>query len=347
MEVIRAAELLVDKIKRDYADDISLLVVMGSYVFGETHAQSDLDLYFVPKTERGYNLAFTFILDGIGFDFWAISWERLERIAAHEERITSIVTDGQVLYCATEEDGRRFQRLRDTALAVGDRTARASRAQRKLQEAWPFLVHMSLKDNLVDVRSSAIGVLYAVTGGLAALNGTTIKRGRGRLKGEVLAMPLAPRDFAERYDVIFLSDDAERIYAACRDLTLEVEALINRERTASSEPASFAYHLDGWYEESINFYNKVYHACETGDAVTALFAGVELEHEIEEVLADTEVGASPMPNLVDSYDPNHLDRYMEAAREHQRRLEEFLQSRGVQFRVFADWEALKAYLDTL
>ncbi|NLT41679.1 MAG: hypothetical protein GXX93_03320, partial [Anaerolineae bacterium] len=121
MDLIRAAKLLVGKISRDYADDVSLVVVMGSYVHGATHARSDLDLYLVPKTSRGYNLGFTFILNRIGFDFWAVSWERLERIAGNEEQNASIITDGEVLYCASEDDGRRFECLRERAQRVGDR----------------------------------------------------------------------------------------------------------------------------------------------------------------------------------------------------------------------------------
>lgn len=91
MQPIHAAELLVDKIKRDYADDISVVVIMGSTLYSDTHSRSDLDLFFVPKTERGNRLCFTFIVDGIGFDFWAISWNRLERIANHDERIYNLV----------------------------------------------------------------------------------------------------------------------------------------------------------------------------------------------------------------------------------------------------------------
>jgi hypothetical protein len=92
MDLSRVADVLIDKIKKDYRDDIALVVIMGSYVYKDTHSKSDLDLYFVPKTGGGRNLGMVFIIDGIGFDFWPISWERLEGIADHNERITSIIT---------------------------------------------------------------------------------------------------------------------------------------------------------------------------------------------------------------------------------------------------------------
>lgn len=63
MNIFKIAELFIEKISRDYPDDISLVAVMGSYIYNDTHDKSDLDLYFVPKTDRGYNLGFTFILN--------------------------------------------------------------------------------------------------------------------------------------------------------------------------------------------------------------------------------------------------------------------------------------------
>jgi len=65
------------------------------------------------------------------------------------------------------------------------------------------------------------------------------------------------------------------------------------------------------------------------------------------VLAGTTLRASPLTDLVEAYDPNHLERYAEAAREHQAQLEAFLEAQGVEFLVFNDWEALKTHLDSL
>ena len=108
-----AAELLIEKIKKDYKDDIALVVMMGSRLYNDTHKKSDLDLYFVPKTKRGEQLGFVFIIDGIGFDFWPISWERMERIANFDERIPAIISEGKVLYYGSNEDLARFTLLKE------------------------------------------------------------------------------------------------------------------------------------------------------------------------------------------------------------------------------------------
>jgi len=109
MQAIKAADVLIDVIKEEYRDDIAFVLIMGSNIYHDTHAKSDLDLLFAAKTERGNKLASAFIIDGIGFDIWCISWERLERIANHDERITSIITEGKLIYYGNDEDLEKFQ----------------------------------------------------------------------------------------------------------------------------------------------------------------------------------------------------------------------------------------------
>jgi predicted nucleotidyltransferase len=62
-------ELLIDKIKKDYFEDISIIYLYGSYLNEDFHELSDIDLFIVTKSDKGYKLGFTFILNGIGYDF--------------------------------------------------------------------------------------------------------------------------------------------------------------------------------------------------------------------------------------------------------------------------------------
>ncbi len=345
MVPIRAAELLIEKIRRDYRDDVSAVVIMGSTIYNETHSRSDLDLFYIPKTERGRNLGFTFILDGVGYDIWCLGWERLERIANHEERITSIVTEGRVLYFGSDDDRTRWEALRDKALDVGDRPRFLKMAGEKIDEGVRAYFDSLDAPDLPGTRFCAIGVVYAVTHALALLNRTTIKRGRGKLKGEILAMPLVPADFAERYDAVFSSKEAAGVREACLGLIRGADALIRRERASDIPAVSFPEALHGFYEELINYYNKIYHASETGDAVTALFAGAEIVHEIREALAGTGVSDAGLPDLLGRYDPDDLGSYAEAAREHQSGFEGLLKDNGVRPRVFGSETELADHLD--
>jgi len=54
-DFIDVANSLIEKRKKDYICDVSLVNLYGSY-FNNTHKFSILDLFLVSKTERGYNL---------------------------------------------------------------------------------------------------------------------------------------------------------------------------------------------------------------------------------------------------------------------------------------------------
>ncbi|NSW90325.1 MAG: hypothetical protein HPY74_06540 [Firmicutes bacterium] len=347
MNMIRAAELLIEKIKTDYKDDIALVVIMGSYIYGETHSRSDLDMFFVPNTERGYNLGFTFVLDGVGFDYWPISWERLEHIANFNEKTTSIITEGKVLYYSSEADIERFNQIKQKALDTRDRRKFIHKASDKLNEVYKDYWGLLNAHTISDGRIYAIGIIYTVTYALALLNRITVKRGRGKLKQEILNMPLVPEGFSELYDTVFTDSDIDIFKKAYGQLIQNTETLILREKEKICEAVSFTDALSGFYEEMINFYNKIYHACETHDAVTALFASAELTNEIEQALKDTGVSSTQLPDLVGAFDPNNLEPLVSAAQNHQVKFVELLTTNGVKIRQFISFDELKNYLITL
>ncbi len=348
MEAMRAAELLIDKIKRDYSDDISFVLLMGSYLYRETHEKSDVDLFYCAKTKRGEQLAEVFIIDGVGFDFWCIPWERLERIANHEERITAVLTEGKLLYYGSEDDLARFQRLRDQALDTRDHDKFRRRAREELGRTYPAYFALQNAETLSQARYRAFGVLFPLTYSIALLNRATVKRGRGKLKGEILAMPLVPKDFSALYDVVFESQNRQEIQTAMARLIRNTERLLEAEhRLTDDTPVPLRQRAQGLYEEMINFYNKIEHGCAVGDLQTALFAAVELTDEWADAFGGSEVAIDELPDIVGAFDPQRPDRFLAAVREHQVKLLRILREHDVPIREYADFEALRRHLDTL
>lgn len=107
-------EWAVKRIEREYKDDVSLLLTYGSYENGTANLLSDVDFYFIPKTEHAYELCKTFIVEGIGFDLFPMSWERVEGLAELNEYLTPCLANVKVLYCNSEEDKRRFEELQNS-----------------------------------------------------------------------------------------------------------------------------------------------------------------------------------------------------------------------------------------
>lgn len=344
MYTLTAADILIEKIKQDYNEDVAVVVIMGSTIYEDTHSRSDLDMYFVVNDPRGNELGMTFIIDGIGFDFWPISWERLERIANHDERITSIITEGRILYFSTEKDLKKFQDLREKALDVSDTKKFTEKSRKIFDQVYKKYFIMERTDKLSEVRRLGISIINSLAWSLALLNKTTIKRGRGKLKAEILNMELFPDNFEVDYDLIFDSNNINAVKKSIHNLIINTEDLINKEEKNISERLDFKNQLIGFYEELINNYNKIYHACELGDHVTALFAAAEIEQEIEDAFSGTGVSLNELPKLVDKFNKDELYNFPKTAELHQRSFEALLKHKGVEIRIFKDFEDLEEFV---
>ena len=57
-----------------FAGDLSLVAAYGSHFNGTETEYSDVDCYFIPKTDRGWEFAADFLLAGVGYDVFPLSW---------------------------------------------------------------------------------------------------------------------------------------------------------------------------------------------------------------------------------------------------------------------------------
>jgi hypothetical protein len=346
MNVMKAAELLIDKIKKDYKDDIAIVVIMGSHLYQATHAKSDLDLYFIPKTDRGYKLGTVFIIDGIGFDFWPISWDRISRIASHDERIGAIITEGQVIYHGNQEDLDQFNQYKAKALDVSNIGHFIWKAKEKMKSSYATYYEFERAVTLSEVRLSGIKLIYHITEALSLLNRVTIKRGRGKLLKEILEMPIVPKDFENQYHILFNSKDIHSIKTSLSSMFENTQNLINRIESNHLQ-GTFKDEAQGFYEELINYYNKIERAYQIGDHQTALFAAAEINIELYGILGNRGVDLSQLPDLMAAYDKIDLKKLYDISKVHQHALVEIIRHEGVNIREFSDFDALEQYLNQL
>jgi hypothetical protein len=338
MELTEVANALIDKIKNDYNGDVSLVNIYGSYLNNDAHKFSDLDLFLVPKTERGCNLGKTFILNGIGFDFWALSWERLERIARHNEGSRySIITDGKVIYSNTEDDLIRFNKLKDIA---NEHYSNIENAKAILGNIYANCFKLVNINDLPNVRKSIIDIIYDLSDLLVELNDKPIKRIRKHQKQEILNMDLVPEDFEIIYDKLFIESDINIIKGLLHELIINTEKLFDN---PNKESSTFKDSFSGFYEEMIQHYNKVYYACDAGDIYTPLYASVELTEEIERLFEECNC-TYKLPDMVGEYDPTNLNKIKEAAKRHQIEFTKILKENGVHISEFNSMNEFKEYL---
>lgn len=156
---------IINKVKTEYADDISLVLIYGSYINGTAHGKSDVDCYYIPKTERGYHLAADFIIDGVGYDIFPVSWERAVGIADLQESLSLLIGDAEILYYSDSRDLERFMTLQERLKRnLSDEKYVRDIAVKRWEQANKICAFMKRSHRPSDIRKLAGAVIMTLAG---------------------------------------------------------------------------------------------------------------------------------------------------------------------------------------
>jgi predicted nucleotidyltransferase len=343
VDVFDVAAALVERVRREFADDVALVAYYGSYARGTATDRSDFDVFFVPATDRGREAALTFLVGGISFDFWAIDWAWLERSARLEERGSAIVSEAQILYARSDAEGERFEKLRRLLLAVqtdGDPHTCSVLADDRLGEAYlpvHALRRAARSGSLPDCRRAAVAVVSALCSALAILNRTYLRRGAGGQIEEVLGLPLRPAELGDDLHAALYAQDVEVVRRACERALDNVAGLIAEHRE-STMPQPLPVGATGFFEELSGVCDKLRTACAGGDYQTALFSAASIEQEVGRLF-----GPSDRPDLLSSARPADLAVLSRAVDDLEAALRRRLKAGGVSLREFESVAQFRAF----
>ncbi|WP_039789782.1 nucleotidyltransferase domain-containing protein, partial [Paenibacillus riograndensis] len=86
----RLINMVIERVKRDFPEDIAIIALSGSFVTGDFHEKSDLDLIIINNTDRGWEISSCFILEDVGYDLYCTPWNtRIEQQANLESPMVS------------------------------------------------------------------------------------------------------------------------------------------------------------------------------------------------------------------------------------------------------------------
>ncbi len=320
---------LENTVRRQYAGQVALVCLYGSYINGTANSLSDVDFYFIPKTEAGRGLARTFLLEGVGFDLYPMTWERMEAIARLEVSHQPLVGDVQVLYADTEEDLRRLEAVQRRLQAnLSDPIYRESVARGRFSRACSRLP--GAEDDLKTARLRSGGLLMDVAEAFAYVRGRYYRYGLKRQFSDLMALNDLPEGLEQRYLAVLQAETAAEIAVACRSL-LEIcpwPMEQNRQPVEwGSKPQ--AKELAGLFEEISSTFLKIYRCADKGDPVLAFLSAVCLQWEL------------PWTDLLSCYRYGDLDALAENAAEVERQLCRELAEANVplkEYQTFAQFE---------
>lgn len=320
--------IIAETIHKTYKNDIDIFAVYGSYVRGDAHEKSDIDFYFIPKTDKGYELHTSFILDDIGYDLWPLSWDRLESFAEYKGMV-SLIADAKVIYYGSDEDLSKFISLQYKAKHPTDADFDGE-ARKILETCKQDFFDMMCTLDLSRQKETAVKIIENLVFAIALINKSYTHSGWGKSIFEISKMPCIPDRFIELCNVVICSENNAVITDSIRLLIKNTAALFNGNQHTCNIQNDFVY----FYEEAKSLYNKLYNACDTNDSVTALMAGVSIQCDLISMLGVEEYQSIGFPDITAAFRSNHLHDYKSTAFLHEYCLIDFLHKHSVKINIY-------------
>lgn len=345
-------DAILEKERRLCPGSIALIGIYGSFLTGDVHPRSDLDLLILINDDRGRQLAETFIEDDrqVGHDLYCTSRESLREDARYTDPNIAKLMDSEIVYCADASARAELEELREQvrkSLSAPLSADDLRNAQGQLQQAQSFFSEAILAEDLCEVRTMAGACLYSLENALAMLNKTYFRRGSRHRLEELDALARKPENLVSRIEDILTADSAAALKEALVLLMRQTQDVF-RQAAASVAPAkrpADAGILSGTYEEMFsNWRNKLALAAETGDRHLAYMSLVNCAGMLKDISDEAEIGSYDPMFLYDPQDlPGTSARFDAMLVEYLREYRKV----GLTAKRFPDAQAfVRAYLET-
>lgn len=302
--------MVIERAKRDYPDDIAIIGLSGSFSTNDFHEKSDLDLIIINNTKRGWGISSCFILGDVGYDIYCTPWEtRIEAEANLDSPMISCLVDLKILYCSKPEYMEKFNSYRQRALEalarpIGDECI--ARAKKCIDMAKQNYANALLADDLGSVRYASGCVLYNCINTLTHLNNTYIKRGIKRYMEELKIYKYKPDNFTSIYMSLISAETIEEIRNRTYEMLKCIVKLYDRMYADFVEhPVPTYENLRGTYEEMwCNCRNKVIASVAANDKSYAYHTALGAQQYLNEM---TEERGTKKFDLMQHFNADNLD----------------------------------------
>ena len=301
----------VKKIEDEYRDDVCLLLEHKTLKL-----EKDMDAaafsFYIPATNRANGLARTFIVDGIGYDLFPMSWERIERMADVKEYNTTCLADAVILWARSEGDKQRFVSLQARLQAnLQNPQYMLERAKKWFDTVKEIYQDTLFEEKLYKVRENAgyICDLLAIT--VALVNQRYFTHGQTNQLQELSGMKKIPANFTKLYREIITEASPDAQKRLCHEMIKNTKVFLDEQEKPASKPSAPDFsELASWYQELCYTWRRVYHWCDMNDPVNAYIWCCMLQNEVDEW--GVKFGIADI-DILGSYKANDLAGFRERA----------------------------------
>ncbi|MDV4152399.1 nucleotidyltransferase domain-containing protein [Clostridium sp. AL.422] len=284
-------EAIIKKSEKVCQSSVALIGIYGSFLTGDIHEKSDLDLLIVINDNKGWQLGESFIQDDleVGHDIYCTTWEALENDAEYNNPNISKLMCSKIVYCAEEKDIKRLEDLRKSV----ERILKSPFTEKDYERVEEIMGHvykayanlMTSKD-LYKGRFYAGDVIYNIESAICLINKSYFKLGIKRAYDELEKLQEKPNNFIENIERIIKSDKLDKVKEYTTELIAQIQQLIKEKRRIIIKEKKLPKvdNLRGSYEEFFsNWRNKMYYAAETKNLHLAFMSMNSFQNTLDKI----------------------------------------------------------------
>lgn len=344
-------EAVIRKAETVCPGSLALIGIYGSFMTGDVHEKSDLDLLIVINDDRGWQLGCSFLQDDlqVGHDIYCTTWKDLQHDAAYEHPNISKLMDAEIVYCADVKYKEQLQKLQNEArdrLSAPFSAEDYAKAENQLKEAEHHYTLAMISEHRSDVLAGAGGAIYYIENAIAMLNKQYFHYGVKRTYEELNAMQNRPENLCSRIEEVISADSVGAVQKHLTVLMKETTAVFHsvQETFAAQNKTAAGDALTGTYEEMFsNFRNKMYMAAETGNRHLAFMSLVSSNAMFSEIESEAEIDRY---DVWEGYDPQDLHKTAKAYDDVLNEYQKEYKKTGIQVKHYPDIEAFaEAYFE--
>lgn len=278
---------VIKKAKKVCPESLALIGIYGSFLTGDIHEKSDLDLLIVINDDSGWQLGSVFLCEGVAHDIYCTSWETLENDSKYTQPNISKLMESKIVYVADKKYMERLLKLRENTNRLLEKEFSIEdfeKAEKLLNKALEEYAKLNISDDLSECRFCAGNMIYEVEMSLCMLNKRYFKLGVKRTYEELNSMKMIPLNLVELIDNVVKSNTIEEIRTSSTNLMKNIKThYVNCKEKLIFKEFPTADNLCGSYEEIYsNWRNKMYHAAEKNDAHLAFMTMNSLQELFNE-----------------------------------------------------------------
>ena len=340
---------VINKIEREYKEDVALLIgIKGHATNNDDHGEC-FD-YFIPATERGYELQQTFIINGVGHDLYARSWERME-LSVELKEMAVVLAGATILYAKSKEDIKRFEdmqkRLRDN---LGDDNFVYRKALECLDNALEVYRSFIFEEKSFRARSEAKVIHLYVSEAVALMNHTftdspifSERQAYDNTPESSIyhcpKMTQVPDEFFVNAGRLLVTQDVEELREIVYKLIRSTRAFVLERKPIAAIEKEIDYHeLAGWYQELSLTWRRIRYFSKNNMVEKAYTDACYLQNEL--LYVAEEFGLEEM-NLLDSFNPDDLELLVLRSDALEQVIRKTLTEHGI---VINEYDSLEAFL---